>query len=415
MKNAIIATLSLALIFFMLHSLGAFDAGELVDRNYRGHFARERERHVAKSKDWLFGYTFVVGSDISEATVMGIHFAADQLNAKGGVLGRPVRLEGRATARESHAQTRALQYFCDNFLVAAYFGPAYTSGVPAVRALSQFQGLPLVSPMTLRDPPLPKLEPDNYVPLLPEVSLWADAIVARLKELDPEQVLVVAPGEAASYGELFANSCERAIRRELPLAEVNRYNYDVNIADIEGFNHIIDLYKENRGVDALIYTGDRDTLPLLVEALTRKELKVPVFGGDMLFWIDESNVPSPDFPLYVPELMTKSMAGKFGREWRLKKGREPSYWNHMGAMAVFLTCEAIEQEGGYDTDTLPQRIRELADRFWREEVPVVYLRLVGREPGNLGSAGKNRPAGDGEAKSGASEDEPNRGDGPHAD
>ncbi len=412
MKNAIVATLSLALIFFMLHSFGAFDAGELVDRNYRGHFARERERHVAKSKNWLFGYTFVVGSDISEATVMGIHFAADQLNEKGGVLGRPVRLEGRATEREPQAQTRAVQHFCDNFSAAVYFGPAYTAGVPAVRALSQFQGLPLVSPLTLQDPLLPKLEPENYVPLLPHVSFWTNAIVAAVKKLDPKRVLVVAPGELASYGEFFANAFEHTARRELPRAEVYRYNYDVNIADSEGFRHIIDLYKENRGVDAVIYAGGRDTLPLLVEALTREGLKVPVFGSDMLFGTDENNAPIPDFPLYIPELTTKSMAGDFGRAWREQKGREANYWNHIGAMAVYLTCEAIKQEGGYDTDTLPQRIRELADRFWREEAPVVFLRLVGREPGK---SGEDRPAGDGEGKSGASEDEPNRGDRPHAD
>ena len=411
MKNAIIATLSLALIFFMLHSLGAFDAGELVDRNFRGHFAHERERQVARSKNWLFGYTFVAGNDISDATIAGMHFAADRLNEAGGVLGKPVRLEGRATRREPQAQTRTVQHFCDNFSVAAYFGPAYTAGVPAVRALSQFQGLPLISPLTLQDPFLPKLEPDNYVPLLPHVSLWANAIVDRMKDLAPKRVLVVAPGELASYGELFANACEHAVRKELPLAEVYRYNYDANIAYSDGFRHIIDLYKENRGVDALIYAGSRDTLPLLVEALAGKGLRVPVFGSDMLFGADETNVPNLDFPLYVPELETQSMLGDFGSEWREKMGEEAVYWNHIGAMAVYLTCEAMEREGRYDTDLLPARIRELVDVFWRKENPVVHVRLVGNDP----AEGPDRPTGDREAKSGAHGAEPGRGDGTRAD
>lgn len=413
MKNAIIATLSLALLFFVLYSLGAFDAGDPIDRNYRSHFVKERERQVTRAREWLFGYLPTPGSDISNEVAAGMHFEADTVNEKGGLLGKRVRLESRAAKRMPQSQNLAIQHFCDNFTVAACLGPHYTVGVPSVRALSQFQGLPLFSPLTMHDPNLPKIEPDNYVPLLPPMSLWASAITARLKELEPRRVLIVGPNERASYGEFFSNACEISVRHTMPEAEIYRYNFDMNIINegSQGFRQVIDLYKENRGLDAVIFAGTWKIFSLLSEALKNAGLNVPVFGSDLLHMqvldmqvLDrqvpgddaaESSEPAKpmlvppvdlaiDFPLYVPVLVTKSMVGDFGRAWREKHGAAPSFWNFMGTVAVRLTCEAIELEGGYNVDALATRVRELVKWLWIEEAPEVRLHMLGKRPEKAG-------------------------------
>lgn len=388
MKNAIIALLSLALVFFIVRSLGGFDYGSGVDSNHRTHFVEKRVKAVEKSPAWVFAAGYDAADPLASGCAEGMKFAVDMLNGRGGVLGRPVRLVTEGSVGDRVSQRLAVQKACDDMATAVYFGPSETHSVPSVRALSQFQGLPCVSVMTPTDPRWPRLEADNFVTFFPSLSLLASVVGRDVARQGHRKVLVVSP-ETGTYGWLFANAVESDVRDRVPGVEVFRFNYQ-GVLTREALLRALDLYNENRGVEAVVYTGELDGL-LVLDALQRgMGTAIPVYGSDLLAIADQKletverlqepelagSVPVREagarafvrdlyrrlaFSLFVPEFEPVAEYPDFASLWREKKGRGPDVWEILGASAVLTTARALESLPSYHPDRLVEAVRgELA-------------------------------------------------------
>lgn len=378
MKNAVIALLSLALCFFVLQSLGAFRFGSGLDRNYRDHFVERRIRGVERAPCWVLTIGDLREEPISRGVLEGVRCAVDLINAAGGVLGRPLRLEVAATGADMESHRRLVQSFCDLPEAAVYFGPTHTSSVPAVRALSRFQGLPCIAPMTPADPLLAPLSPDNYVSLYPPLSLWADTLARALAVREPDKVLLVSPDEG-SYGRLFADACERSLRHSLPQAEIFRFNYAAPLDD-EELRYFVQLYDENRGLDAIVFAGEADDFLACARTQRALKLRLPVYGSDLLDLPDEKKRwQSLPFPLFVPHCELTPPSPAFVAACTALTGSAPTVWNMLGAQAVLLTARALNDDGGYHPDRLAARMRELVDEHWRAHPPSIRLISFGAD------------------------------------
>ena len=373
MKNAVIAALSLALGFLLLQSLGAFQFGSGIDRNHRSHFVDRRTSAVERSDCWLLTTGVLKDDPISCGVLEGITCAVEMLNAAGGVLNKPFRLETADVDRTPKSHLRTVQAFCDRIDAAVYYGPTHTRSVPGVRALSQFQGLPCIAPMTPYDPSWAELSPDNYVSLYPPLHLWTDKLAQALASQNAvDKVLIVSP-EDGSYGWLFANDCERSIRQALPHAEVFRYTYTAPLDD-EELRHFIQLYDENRGLDAIVFTGEADDMLICARVQNTMNITLPVYGSDMLDIPDkEHDWQSLPFPLIIPRCDMNAPSPNFNQTFSTFSGHAPTVWNMLGAHAVFMTAQALRENQGYHPDSLVQSIRALTTRLWIDHPPFIHL------------------------------------------
>ncbi len=375
MKNAIIVALSAALIFFVLQSLEVFEAGSLVDRNHRSHFLHERTKAVARHSEWLFGVMHDELTPQSGEALAGMRFAAAIVNAQGGLCGRPVRLDVHTVSPGLEAMRRTMQHFCDTKAMAAAFGPPHTASVPSLRALGQFQALPLISPVSQPDPMLPTLEPDTYVSLYPPLTLWANALVRHLRSRAFTRILLLGHADTDGYGWLYANVCEQEIRRQLPQAEVFRFNYSPPLGEI-ALQNVVDLYTENRGIDAIVFSGDKKDLLMLDTVWNRRGLNIPVYGND---YLHGALLPALSFPLFLPYVSLFEPEQDFWRQWHGSEHTEPTFWNWLGAQTIFLTCRAIAQEAdgkGYHPDRLAQNVASAVTQLWQTVHPAVAFRQV---------------------------------------
>ena len=380
MKNAVIALLSLFLIFFILQSLGAFHYGSGIDRNHRAHFVNKRVDAVENAPHWLLGTSHLEGNPISEGVLAGMRCAVDMLNARGGELGKPFRLEVRAVDTDQESHRQAVQFFCDIPHAAAWLGPTHTRSVPSVRALSQFQGLPCISSLTPSDPLWPRLKPDNHVSLYPSLALWGSSIADALAQSEHRKILLISPDQG-SYGWLFANACEQEIRTRLPQTEVFRFNYTAPLASEEVRQALL-LYTENRGLDAIVFAGEVDDVLVCARTIRQMRLRLPIYGSDLLDIPDMAAMPADArLPLFVPSCTLPVPSEDFLRAWHDAHGNSPpSIWNILGAQAVLLTARAIREEQGYHPDRLVERVRGLVTRLWREQPPEV--RISSRQAGD---------------------------------
>ncbi len=379
MKNAIIAVLSFALCFFVLYSLGAFHYGSGIDRNHRAHFVSRRVADVEQAEHWLLGLSLVKDNAISKDVLQGMQCAVDMRNATGGVLNKPFLLETGELGAGQESHRRVVQRFC-NLPTAVVYGPPSTLGVPSDRALSQFQGLPCISPMTPSDSFWPALSPDTYISLYPPLELWANSITEAIARCSPSKILLLGTNEG-SYGWLYLNSCEQELRHRLPVAEIFRHNYTPPLKGDE-LRYVLHLYNENRGLDAIVFSGDaRDllTFDLIQRGL---KLRIPVYGSDLLDveamkddWLRLS------FPLFVPHCEIATPSAAFSRTYVERFGRHPSVWSILGAQSVFLTAQALEANQGYHPDRLVETVRLLVERLWRESPPVIRLDLFNPDAG----------------------------------
>lgn len=391
MKNAIIAALSLALVFFVLQSLGVFEAGSLVDRNYRSHFLKERTKAVNKAKQWHFA---VLADDLipqSTEAVEGLLFATEVMNSQGGLLGKKIVLDVRTTGSGLEEQRRTIQTFCDNFATAAVFGPPHTAAVPSLRALSQFHALPLISPMSQPDPLMPVLDHDPYVSLYPRLTLWTESLAWHLKHNGYKRILLIGHDDTASYAWIYANACDSAIRHTLPEAEIFRFNYTPPLNEDE-LQHFVELYAENRGLDAVVLAGSIQDI-LTTDRLWQKlNLHFPVYGSDLLHGAD---IPPLSFPLSLPACTLSGTDQEFEQQWHARnpEAGAPSIWTWLGASSLRLLCQAIEERGSYDADAVTDRVRVLVNELWRSVHPVVSFREMSAEPDGTDSAAQRNRTG----------------------
>lgn len=373
MKNAIIAVLSILLIFFVLQSLGAFQYGPAIDRNYRDHFVRERVDAVTDAPEWVAAVTHIKDYALSEDALLGMRCAVEMINAEGGVLGKPFRLEVGATGLSLEDHRRAVQSFCAAPSTAFYFGPFQTEYVPSVRALTQYQGLPCIAPMTVSDPLWEKLEPDNYLSLYPPLRLWAEALAEDMISRGYDKILIISPS-SGTYGWIYASAVESAIRLKNPHAEIFRINYESPVTE-SGLLRSLLIYEENRDIDAVVFAGQFDEL-LVYDAVTRRaRRRTPVYGDDVL---DFSGIAEQSarlgFPLFVPECRLAPPSPDFVAAYRERTGKDPSIWSVLGARAIFFAAEALRRNGAYHPDRLIETMRALEEEQRRASGAHIALR-----------------------------------------
>ncbi|MBS1370094.1 MAG: ABC transporter substrate-binding protein [Lentisphaeria bacterium] len=363
MKNGIIAVFALICIFFLLNALGVFQFGSIIDRNHRTWYESARAKAVADSPVLKLGTAYDKADGPAAEAIQGVELAMEMLNRKGGVLGKKIELVKRDDIKSQPQYSFAIQDFCDDFEMAAVIGPFSSGYIPAARALTQFQGLPLVSALTVSSEKLPLLEPDNFITFFPPLELWVEAILSDAAQRGEKNLLIISP-ETDTYGDIFCTALERASRRRSAFDRVYRLNYQCPLR-MRDLQRAIQNYTGEHFSSAVFFGGTFADFPEFIALLNELKLTPPVYGSDDLYIPQVTGMTLP-FPLFLPRAALRKKETPFMAEWRKRFRKDPSYHTILGAESIFAIAEALNRNGSYDVEKVVSSLREIRENDLRD-------------------------------------------------
>lgn len=359
MKNSIITLLAVALLFFLAHALGVFDFGSFIDREYRNQYAEKRTQAVHAAPAWKLAIAYDEHDRPTKESVQGAVLAAELINKNGGVLGRPIELIIRNQATTLPQYNAAVQSFCNDFSVAAVIGPYRSGDIPSARALTQFQGMPLVSPTTVASEKLPPLEPDNFVTFFPPLSAWVEVLLSDMEKRGFREVLLVSP-ESGSYGDIFCTAIERASRNRLGGSHVMRINYQSPLRMHKIINTLRNYTHEN-GIDAIFFGGKHADYLEFGHLMKNLGITRPVYISDDAYL--PGHMASPGVQeLLLPMVNIEDLPAEFRTAWQATHGKQDlSYHAALNAITVYAIAQAITENGGYHPEAITETLLRLRD------------------------------------------------------
>lgn len=351
MKNVVIVIMAVICGYLSLHALGAFDFGSFIDREHRGHYVDLRARAVNASPEYILGAVYNDGDWADVETMRGVSLAVEVINSQKP--GKPCKLVARGTAYTKPLNNAAIQDFADAPDTAVLIGPFESVHIPSSRALTQFYGLPLLSPLTVASEKLPPLEPDNFVTVFPPLQLWVRAVLDHMEQHGIKRLFILSP-DVGSYGDIFCTELERGSRGRHGFDQVFRFNYQEPLRrhDIERL--LLSRTGEQK-FDAIFYGGTFKDFAEFASILKDNTITLPVYGNDDLYSPEVVRLPR-DFALYLPKAVWKNELSGFNEMWRDQYGTEPSYHARFGAETVFILADVLEK-GRYNAQSIVDAMR----------------------------------------------------------
>lgn len=378
MKNAIIIVLAAALAFFIARSLGVIRPASIMSDSRSAHVQR-RVQAVRSAPTWKYGITTDDGSDfVLRDAVDGMRTAADLVNANGGTAGKNIEILVRQTLPWSMTGYKLnMQEFCKDPQTAV-FASAYSSIIPSVSTLTQYQALPLLSPITVPNPEWEPLDPDNYASVYMPLRLMARAIVDDLYAKGYRRVLVINPAGAADClvftRELGNQFHSRIIGGDLFVID---YDTPLNPAMLQ---NTLAVYLQGTSIDAIVFTSVLDELHTCLSILDSLGIRIPVYGSDNLDQPEvEEALRQTGWEISYAQCRFREPLQGFDARYKELTGRPPTIWSYYGCRAVIVMAQSLEYIQNYHPDTFAQAARRFARQFWQSHANAVKLRRVQKE------------------------------------
>ena len=358
MKNVIIILLSILVVFLLLFSIGAFRHSDIMERDEYSNLLRKRVAEVSRAQEWNIGIAASVSDPIDKQVIHGIRIATEIVNREGGVLGREIRLL-LEDSRNSFSEHKFLvQDFCGDFSTAMLIGAFSTQSVKSSRSITQFHGLPLLSPTAAIPERLPPLTPELFFSVHLPLSFWTIPIIQELRNRQCKRVLILAQ-ENSCYGGVFASHLENAMEETHAFTDIFRNSFNPP-AGLQTFYQMLSIFQENRIFDAIVFSGGMEELAKLGQVMTKLNITLPVFCTEFSDSVNWRRVKL-QFPsgLYTPKVSGMiADSPQFEQEWRRRFGSEPGLWEQYGALSIFFFARALESCGRYEPEELVYMMRE---------------------------------------------------------
>lgn len=309
----------------------------------------------------------------------GVLLALDEVNAAGGVLGRPLRLE-RVDDRESVDEGRLVaQRLVAARRVTAVVGHMQSFvSVPAA-AVYDAAGIVYVSP-TSTDAALttPGYGHVFRVMFSDRAAGRQMAEVAATRGARQLAIYYVRNG----YGRVLSNAFE--VRASaLGMNVVDRQSYE---ADDAGSAHRRELVRRwaERDVDAVFLAADAREAALFAREARRQRLDLLLLGGDavgtpQLTEVGGDAVEGLLFPAPFHHDDPSPEARRFTDAFRRRYGRAPDVFAALGYDAVRVLAEAMRRARSTQSDSVARALHALHD--WRGTTGVFAYDSLGDLPG----------------------------------
>lgn len=314
----------------------------------------------------------------------GIRIAAAQINAAGGVLGRPVALVERDDEARNERGAQVVQELIDKEKVVAGLGIVNTGVALASQRFYQQARIPVITSVAtgslLTKQFLPPQHPDNFVFRI-SANDTVQAAMIVLEAVDRRRFKRVAIfHDATNYGQLGREDLERALAaRGTTAVAVERF--EIRQADMTA-----QLRRARAaGAQAILTYGIGPELAQIANGMARMSWQVPLIGSwtlAMSNFIDDAGPHAEGARMpqtFIPEPTTPRRQA-FLQAWHKTTGSPripvpPAA--AQGYDSLLLLAAAIRQAGSTDGDRIREALEDLREPV--EGVVMTYHRPFSRD------------------------------------
>lgn len=363
MKKWIIYGIAVVFIGFLCWKTNLLNDFVSMIENYHTHSLAERRAIAAKKQTGPILIGAVGAWDITNSNDVweGINFAAETLNAKGGILNRQVKLlkyNNNARVRDGELIAKELANNLNVDVVIGYFLSeiAIKSSV-----ILQNKGVLTMSSKSLN----PMLTERPGYPLVfrccPSSIDYADKLVNFLKKNNIENVIIY--GEDDLYAKTgisnrfetaaFANSLHIVDRQTF----YKTYNKNYVAKQLREWR---DFYK----FDAIFFDGAPETIPKVIKLARQEGIKGLILGYDNMdcdMFIDSLDQDPGNIVVcsaYNPQ-STRPVVKEFIKNYHMKYGKNPSMYAAYGYDTLMSIAAAITQANSTVPGKIADALREI--------------------------------------------------------
>lgn len=363
-KNVIIAILGLALALFIYLRIDTDSSLNLIDRDFQLEHAADRIKGVKKTNTIRLAMVISDDNYTAKESALGIEAAIDLINEDNGIKGKKLELVKQYTKGTMPKYLAAVQQFCTPDDIAVCIGPYISAFTPSVRALTQFESVPLVSPMVVYSEKLPRLTPDNFATFFPELDIWLAALLQQMKTRNFKNLLIISP-KNNSYGDIFSTALQRYNNDHKAVEAIYRINFQQPL-NTQLIQNSLVAHEAVGNIEAIFFAGDYDDYLRLKPALTEINMLVPIYTTEDL---NVDGISTDDYlgELFVPTLkIKKGLAPSFAKRLKEKYHKELNFNLELSGMIIYTLKTELEQNE-YDPIALSEALRKAAKDFYADK------------------------------------------------
>jgi branched-chain amino acid transport system substrate-binding protein len=294
----------------------------------------------------------------------GLDLAVQQINARGGVLGRPLRVV-REDDHESVNEGRAIaQRLANNPEVVAVIGHLGSHiSIPAA-PIYESAGLLMLTPASTS----PELTQQGFTRIFRSVNndvRVGEQLAEYARSRGYRRVMICYVRN--EYGLGLANAFEQAAAQDDEgIQVIARQSYEQSAPDQpSSFQRILDEWKD-MPFDAIFLAGAPPQAGYFITQARKAGIAAPIFGGDALDTPQLLSTTGPEVEgtvvasVFHPD-NPRPEVQRFVAAFEQAYGKRPDSWAARGYEAVTLLAHAIEQAGSAESDAVAEALRTMKD------------------------------------------------------
>lgn len=299
------------------------------------------------------GATFPLTGEVAsygQKAKRGIELAVEELNAKGGLLGKLVRVDFQDDRNDKKEAVSIVTKFATIDKVPVVFGSAGSTATLAIAPLANRYKVVLISPISSSS----KLSTEGgpyFFRTVPADDLQAEILSKWVYEYGAKRVAIVYTNNA--WGKPLADGFQEKFEK-LGAKVISCEGVGENTTD---FRTIITKLKDLSNLDAVVSPTYPKEGGIFVRQAGELGLKQPLFGGDNWGSPEFRNIAgdAADGLFYTaPSESTSPEYTSFAERYEAKYGEEPDVFGayaYDATMSIFKAVEAAQS-------TDPPKIRE---------------------------------------------------------
>lgn len=300
----------------------------------------------------------------------GIRLAATEINAKGGVLGRPIQLIEHDDEARNERGAQVVQALVNKEKVVAGLGIVNTGVALASQRFYQAAKIPMITSVAagsiVTKQFLPPQYPDNYIFRVSANDTIQAAMIVEEAVNRHKLKKVAILADSTNYGQLGREDLEKALEKKgLRPVAVEKFN----IRDVDMTSQL--LRAKNAGAEAVLTYGIGPELAQIANGMAKLGWKVPLIGSwtlSMSNFIDNAgpNAEGARMPqTFIQEPTTpkrKAFIEAYQKTYRVD--RIPSSVSAaQGYDSMYLLAAAIKQAGTTDGVKIREALENLHEKI----------------------------------------------------
>ena len=317
--------------------------------------------HAQSADPIKIGVIAEVQSIAGAATPGGAQIAADEINAKGGVLGRKIEIVTYDNKSSSADSVRAFQRAVSEDKVSAVIASYISEVVLALEPWASRLKMPMITPGAASNEITKAVHNDyeknkytfhGYLTSAAQSQLVCDAAKDLLVDGLKLKTAAIVSEDAAWTKPLDAGYEACLPKAGLKVVDHTRFSPDTT--DFTPIFNSIEGKKPDVIVAGISHVGVQPTVQW-----KNQQVPIPMFGVSAQalspsFWNDTNGAADgvPTLAVAIPDVAVTSKTKPFAEAFKKKFGMAPAYTGYTAYDEVYIFAEAIKRAGSTDPDKI---------------------------------------------------------------